>query len=216
MKIKSYKQFLVLSASTILVSGCAGLNGTGVDNTPGRSSIYQDVNSVDAYSGVGVESQDISSMTDAMVRDLMSTPDIVSRKQAPRIIIDEQYFNNESSSRINKSLITERLMINLNRASKGKLVFIERAASEMVEVERNLKRTGKLSEGAHGSTAKMHGADYRLTGKIMSLDAVSASKGGNSRYHQITFKLVDLETGAVVWSNMYEFKKAAQTDVIYR
>lgn len=216
MKIISYKQLLVFSMSTLLLNGCAGLNGTSVDNTPGKKSIYQDVNSVDEYSGVGVESQDISSMTDAMVRDLMATPDIVSRKHAPRIIIDEQYFNNESSSRINKALITERLMINLNRASKGKLIFLERAASEMVEVERNMKRTGKLSEGALGSTAKMHGADYRLTGKIMSLDAISSSKGGNSRYHQITFKLVDLETGAVVWSNMYEFKKAAQTDVIYR
>ena len=207
---------MLVVVGTFLMTGCAGLNSSNVDNTPGKTSIYQDVNSVDQFSGVGVESQDISSMTDKMVRDLMSTAHIVARKTAPRIIIDEQYFKNQSSSRINKALITERLMVNLNRASRGRLIFLERGAIEMVEAERAMKRSGHLSEGALGSTNKIHGADYRMTGKIMSLDAVSASKGGNSRYHQISFKLVDLETGAIVWSNMYEFKKAAQTDVIYR
>ena len=216
MKKVSYKHLLIASVGTLLLSGCAGLNSSKVDNSAGKTSIYQDVNNVDAYSGVGVESQDISSMTDKMVRDLMSNAYIVARKTAPRIIIDEQYFKNQSSSRINKALITERLMINLNRASRGRLVFLEREAIEMVEAERNLKRSGHLSEGALGSTNKIYGADYRMTGKIMSLDAISNSKGGNSRYHQITFKLVDLESGAIVWSNMYEFKKAAQTDVIYR
>lgn len=216
MKNKVYKQLLLIAIAMVTFSGCAGINSSSVDNSPGRSSIYQDVNSVDEYSGVGVESQDISSMTDKMVRDLMSNAYIVAKKTAPRIIIDEQYFKNQSSSRINKALITERLMINLNRASRGRLVFLERAAIEMVEAERKLKRSGHLSEGSLGSTDKIYGADYRMTGKIMSLDAVSSARGGNSRYHQITFKLVDLETGAIVWSNMYEFKKAAQTDVIYR
>ncbi|MDA7817195.1 penicillin-binding protein activator LpoB [Sulfurimonas sp.] len=202
--------------SVMLLSGCVGLNKTTVDNTPGRTSIYQDINSVDQYSGVGVESQDISSMTDKMVRDLMSMQHIVAKSTAPRIIIDEQYFKNQSSSRINKALITERLMVNLNRASRGRLIFLERGAMEMIEAERAMKRSGHLSEGSLGSTNKIYGADYRLTGKIMSLDAINQKSGGNSRYHQISFKLVDLETGAIVWSNMYEFKKAAQTDVIYR
>ncbi len=166
--------------------------------------------------GVGVESQDIVSMTDRMMRDMLSSPVLAGRNVAPYVIVDDEYFVNESSSIMNKRLITERLMVNLNRAAAGRMVFIERGAAEMVEKERTLKRSGVVGEGTLGSTKTVAGADFRLTGRIMSLDAASATSGAVSRYHQISFKMVDLETGVAVWTGLYEFKKAAQDDIIYR
>lgn len=197
--------------------GCAPVYTTRVDNTAGRPTKYEDISSPGAVSGVGIESQDIVSMTDKMLRDMLSTKSIAGRSVAPRVIIDDKYFTNESSSIINKRMITERLMVGLNRAAAGRIVFIERAAAEMVESERTLKRSGVLSEGTMGSTAKTAGADFRLTGKIMSLDSVGAGgSGSKSRYHEISFKIVDLETSEVVWTGMYEFRKTAQDDIIYR
>ena len=35
-------------------------------------------------------------------------------------------------------------------------------------------------------------------------------------FTQVTFEMVDLETGAIAWSNLYEMKKSAQDDIIYR
>ena len=32
----------------------------------------------------------------------------------------------------------------------------------------------------------------------------------------ITFEMVDLETGVIVWSNVYEFERVAADDVVYR
>jgi penicillin-binding protein activator len=187
-----------------------------VIDKPGRASVYEDIGSPGASAGVGIESQDIVGMTDKMMRDMLASPALAGRSVAPRVIIDDNNFYNESSSIINKKMITERLMIGLNRAAAGRLVFVERQAAAMVEQERTLKRQGIVSEGTTGSTRKTSGADFSLTGRIMSLSSVNGSSGLTSKYHEISFKMVDLESGEAVWTGLYEFKKTAQDDIIYR
>ncbi|WP_198678578.1 penicillin-binding protein activator LpoB [Pseudidiomarina marina] len=200
-------------ASTMVLAGCSS---TTIDNSAGRATVYEDARSPGKVQGVGVESQDIMAVTDQMMRDMLSNPQLVSREVAPRIIIDSQYFTNESSSRINKNMLTDRLRINLNRASNGRLVFVGREYADMVEKERELKRMGVVDGGTIRTTQATAGADFRLVGRIMSLDAMDTRSQERSRYHQITFELVDLELGTYVWSGMYEFQKSAQDDVIYR
>ncbi|THB73614.1 MAG: penicillin-binding protein activator LpoB, partial [Desulfobulbaceae bacterium] len=131
------------------------------------------------------------------------------------VIVDEVYFSNESTSRINKKLITDRLRIQLNRAALGRMVFVARHLSKMVEDERSMKRDGVVDGGTIRKTQATAGADYRLGGTITSLDA-RASDGTVSRYHQIAFEMIDLEYGTIVWANMYEFKKMAAEDAVYR
>lgn len=60
------------------------------------------------------------------------------------------------------------------------------------------------------------GSDYRLGGRINSLDQKSARTGMIQRYTQITFEMFDTESGEIVWSGMYEFARAAADDVMYR
>ena len=151
-----------------------------------------------------------------MMRDILATPSIAGRQTPPLVIVDDNYFVNESSSVINKKLITERLVISLNRASQGRVLFVDRGSIEMVQKERDLKRSGKVSGGTLNPTKSVAGADFRLTGRIMSLDKANSSSGLISRYTQIVFKMIDLETTIPVWANMYEFKKFAQDDIIYR
>jgi penicillin-binding protein activator len=201
-------------ASTLTLLGCAGKST--VINEKGKASTYQNVDdNSNKTIGIGIESQDISSIVDKMLRDIVNAPQFNSSKK-PRIIIDSKYFNNQSSSRINKDMIVDKLLVNLNRAAQGRMFFLDRENLEMVVDERELKREGELSKGNLGNTDKILGADYRLTGKILSLDTLDNSSGEESRYHQIIFKLIDLETSAVVWSNMYEFKKASASNVVYR
>jgi len=169
-----------------------------------------------AISGVGIESRDIVSMTDQMARDILSVPDIAGRTTPPRVIIDDAYFRNESTQRLNKAIITDRLRVGLNRASAGRLVFVGREFADMVAAERQLKREGVTDVGTTGMTRAQAGADFRLTGRISSLDQAQASTGMIQRYNQITFELVDLESGIVTWSNVYEFERAGADDVVYR
>ena len=213
--VRSKMYLLVFGVLAATNSGCATYT-TRVDDSPGKATMYEDVSSPGQVAGVGVESQDITSMTDKMMRDMLSNTALAGRAVAPRVIVDDSNFTNESASIINKSMITERLMVNLNRAAAGRMLFIERQAAAMIEKERALKRSGVVSRGTMGSTASPAGADFQLTGRIMSLSSVSNTSGKTSRYHQISFKMVDLETGIAVWTGLYEFKKTAQDDIIYR
>lgn len=183
------------------------LNGGSVELDPGMKGPVQ---------GVGIESRDLLAMSDQMVRDILATPDIVARQVAPRIIVDSRYFTNESTQRINKNLITDRLRTNLNRSSDGRMVFIARQNAAMIEEERALKREGVTDVGTTGLTRAQFGADFRLAGNIASQDARDPRTGVMQRFTQITFELVDLESGAIIWSNSYEIARAAVDDIVYR
>lgn len=196
------------------LQGCAFNTRGGDDN--GMDVTYEDVSSSGAVSGLGIESQDINSMTDKMMRDMLATPALAGRKIAPRIIIDDTNFVNESSAIINKRLITERLMIGLNRAAAGRMQFIDRQSAIMVERERTLKRQNVVGAGTLGNASMAAGGDFGLSGRIMSLSSAKATSGKQSRYFQISFKMVDLETSIAMWTGLYEFKKSGQDDVIYR
>jgi PBP1b-binding outer membrane lipoprotein LpoB len=204
-------------AALVALAGLAGCSTPNLDNSAGRRVVYQDVATTsNTVAGVGMESQDIVSMTDRMMRDILANPAIAGRSTPPRIIIDSEYFANDSSSRINKNSITDRLRVELTRAAQGRLVFVARHYGDMVSREREAKRNGDTDRGTIRTTKAKAGADFRLGGRITSLDAASKSTGTVSRYHQITFELVDLEYETIAWSGLYEFRKEAQDDVLYR
>jgi len=182
----------------------------------GQAAQYQDPSSQGKVAGVGIESQDIVTVSDTMVRDLLSDAGVMKMERAPRIIMDAEYFKNESTQRINKNLIVDRLRIALQRASKGRLLFVSRESAAMVAAEREMKRDGVTDVGTTGLTKAQAGGDFRLVGRISSLDSRSAGTGTVERYTQLSFELIDLETGISLWSNQYEMKKAGRDDAIYR
>jgi penicillin-binding protein activator len=187
-----------------------------VQNTAGTPSTYLDPGSPGPVRGVGIESQDIVSMTDQMMRDMLAQPKLANAAAPPSVIIDAEYLTNESSSRINKNTITDRLRVNLNRAAQGRMQFVGRQYADMVQQERNLKRAGVVDNATLPPAKAQKGGDYRLGGRISSLDARDPRTGMIQQYNQIVFEMIDLESGEIVWSGIYEISKAAQDDVIYR
>lgn len=210
-------KFLILFpvALAALLSGCATSMPT-VNNAPGRPTAYVMADSPGRVQGIGMESQDIISMSDKMARDMLAQPQLVSRPNPPRIILDSEYFRNEGSSRVNKNLITDRLRVDLNRSAQGRLLFVGREFVAAVETERRLKREGVTDQGSIRNTQATAGADFRLTGRIATSDAVDPKSGLTQRFTQITFELIDLEYSTIVWSNIYDYAKASQDDIIYR
>lgn len=202
-----------LTAIVLIVTGCSS---GGVDNVKGKPTVYEDVTSTGSVGGIGIESQDVVAMTDQMMRDMLANPILTGRSTPARIIIDNEYIRNESTSVINTNLLTDRLRVELNRAANGRMVFVGRHFADMVQKERDLKRDGTVDGGTIRQTAAQAGADFRLGGRVSSLDAIDRSTGTRSRYSQISFEMVDLELGTIVWSGLYEMRKAARDNVVYR
>ena len=192
-----------------------GAANAQADDT-GMAAKYQDPTSGGQVMGVGLESQDIVTVSDTMVRDILADAGVMKMERAPRIIMDGEYFKNETAQRINKNLIVDRLRIALQRASKGRLVFVSRESAAMVAAEREAKRDGVVDTGTTGLTKAQAGGDFRLVGRISAQDLRSASTGTVERYTQLSFELIDLESGISLWANQYEVKKAGRDDAIYR
>jgi len=204
------------AALCILASGLALAACSRVDNSAGTPTTYVDPSSAGPVRGVGIESQDIISMTDQMMRDMLTEPRLANAATPPHVIVDSEYFQNESSSRLNKNSITDRLRVSLNRASQGRMTFVGRNYADMVAKERDLKRQGIVDKATLPGARAQKGGDYRLGGRITSLDSRDPRTGTMQRYNQIIFEMVDLETAEIIWSGIYEFAKSAQDDIIYR
>lgn len=179
-------------------------------------SVYTAPDSSGAVRGVGTESQDIISMSDQMVRDLLTVPELMNAQTPPRVIIDAKGIRNESSEMIDKAIITDRIRVYLNRAAQGRVRFIGREYADMVADERALKDEGVVDVATKGRTRAQAGADYRLVGRIGTRDSVDPRTGMRSRYSVYTFELLDMEYGDLVWSNLYEFRKESTDNVVYR
>jgi PBP1b-binding outer membrane lipoprotein LpoB len=200
--------------AALALSGCTTYT-TRVDNVPpSRATRYAPVDTPTAQGTTGIESQDIVSMTDQMVRDMLASPVLVSLTEPAGVIVDDQYFVNNSSQRLEKKLIVDRLRTELFRAAKGRMRFIARHASDMFEHEQDLR-----DQGVVGGTARReadHGSRFfRLTGRFQNL-ADTIGEGARSNYVQVVFEMIDMSTKELVWTNMYEFKKTSQEGLFYR
>lgn len=206
-------QFILCLATFVVLSGCVT---SGIPYSSGVPPVSVNPDSRGPVSGVGIEAHDIVSMTDRMVRDMLATPALAHRKVPPRVVINSKYFTNDSDQAINRDLITNRLRVELNRAAHGRLVFVTRQNIDMVEKARQLKKAGVTDKGTIGTTRAIAAADFRLTGEIADETERDARTGMIERYNQITFEMINMNTGAIVWSGQYEFERAADDDVMYR
>jgi PBP1b-binding outer membrane lipoprotein LpoB len=213
--MKSIKLIVTLAGTTML-SACVSMPSSRVENVAGQSSVYQDVGSSSKLQGVGIESQDVVAMSDKMIRSMLSNPMISGRSSPPRVLIDSDGFKNESTSVINLNMLTMRLESELTRVSNGRMIFVDRQNLEAINKEREIKREGLVDGGTIRKTKATAGVDYRMFGTITSLDAIDRHSQMRERYHQIIFKMVDMELGTTVWSDIFEMKKSAQDNIMYR
>jgi len=204
-------QLYPLLIAAALLTACAT-----VDNSAGVAPVSIDPATRGPVAGIGIQGNDIVSMSDRMMRDMLSSSVLAGRTTPPQVLIDGELFVNESSQVLNKNLITERLRVSLNNASRGRMVFVNREDIGAVMRERELKRNGQVDVATIGLTRATAGVDYQLRGRIMSQDSYSSTSGLKQRYNQVSFEMLDMERGTVAWSGLYEFANAAADDVVYR
>lgn len=205
----------LLAAAAIGLAGCAA----APPPAPAVAVRYTDVGSQGMVAGVGTESQDIVGVTDAMVRDLLATPLTTQFTRPPRILFDVEDFALDGSQRLNKALVVDRLRIHLQRASRGRFVFVSREALAATSRERDLKDKGVTDAGTLGRQ-RVAGVDFVMRGRLATQDkrstAVGAGAGMVERYTQFSFELIEAGTDLSVWANLYEMQKGGRDDAVYR
>jgi len=209
-----------MSARLLAVASLAALAGACASSPPpnpgGMRTVNYDPSMPGPIQGVGIEGQDIVVMASQMAHDLLATPLLASQAVSPRVIVDAEYFWNESAQRINPNIFTDNLRVNLQKAAAGRIRFVSRESFGMVADEREAKRDGTLDAGTLTPVKAQMGADYRLRGRITSTEQIQPQHGLIQRYNQVAFEMIDLETSEIVWTGMYNFARAGADDVIYR
>ena len=215
MRIPPIRLFTLSMGSLFLALGAATPLWAG---KKAQETVNVDPNSAGPVRGVGIEGQDIARVADQMMRDILANPALAGQNPQlpPQILIDPDQVTNESSQRINKAMIVARLRNELNRASQGRFVFVDRAHMQRILQERDLKRSGTVDMGTTGLTRATAGVDYQLTGALYSTESQDVKSGMVQRTTDINFELLDMERGTIIWSNTYTITRASGKDIVYR
>jgi len=170
----------------------------------------------DAVGGTGVDSADIRSTADKISRSILAM-DRIFAKGTPYVVVQEP--KNQTRFPINASMITEKIMTQLIQNAGGRVEFVDRDNWELIQKERQLKRSGAVSVPTDGSgqpnlAAAPLGTDLFLTSTLKSLSKDNGEL--SSDYIVATFRITDAETGSILWQDDNEWKKVGGKDVLYR
>lgn len=209
MNPMKYRSSLTAIALSGLVCGCAS---SGVRNPSGVPVTQMRPDEQGFVAGTGIESQDLVAVTDKMARSILGIPQIANAQGTPRIVLLP--VNNETRFPINKDMFLDRIRIELNKKSLGKVIFLARDRMAAIERERQLKQSGQVTSNYDPNETAFKGADYFLTGKLEGLTTRTAA--GTSDYILYSFQLIDPRTTDIVWEDSAEMKKQGQVDAVYR
>jgi hypothetical protein len=210
---------LSLIAAAGLMAGCA----SGVRNPSGVPVTQMNADERGFVAGTGVESQDLVTVTDKMARSILGIPEIVQAQGAPPIILLDPVVN-ETRFPINKNIFLDRIRQELNKKANGRVRFLARnarAAMEgtdttmaLLERERQLKQSGKVTSASDPNVVEFKGGDYFLTGKLQGM--TTKTSAGTSDYILYSFQLISARTSEIVWEDNAEIKKQGREDAAYR
>lgn len=198
----------------LMLSGCATSGG-------GIAVRTLDPEQAGVLRCLGLEAHEIIKLSQAAVQDLQENfltkhPSLMREGKPLRVVVDSTYWRNDSQQTININMISDQISVKLQQAARGKLAFLTRENLSAVQEERQLKREGSVDKGALGLVDKIAGADYRMVGSITDHSTKGSSststRGVSMRGTSIVLSLVDLETGAKVWSWQFNLLKEGEDE----
>jgi PBP1b-binding outer membrane lipoprotein LpoB len=203
------KHITILFVGTALaaVLGCSNINSTHgpsvTELRPGERGFV---------AGLGIESQDLVTISEKMARGILGADPIAKAEGKPVVVLEP--INNDTRFPIDRDIFLMRIRVALTKNAAGKISFVARKRMDKLEKERDLKISGQVTGGEKITGNKFKGADFILTGTFKAISSRGAS--GASDYVLYTFQLIDPDTSDIVWEDFHEIKKQGKDDVTYR
>ncbi len=202
MSIKtSYKSILnlgsvgLISSVFLLTSGCA--------SSPKIS--YTDPNAIQTTS-IDYSSTDLQSITNGMVDSMLTMPRVeaITAKSTPVLFISGM--QNNSNQMIDTQALTNAISTRL--INSGKFNFVDMSQVDAVKNQMNYQhQSGMVDPSTAAALGKQVGAQYMLYGDISSISQRNDSE--QTLYLQVTMKLLDIQSGLIVWQGEKQISKAA-------
>jgi PBP1b-binding outer membrane lipoprotein LpoB len=212
MTMFTSSRFFLFAGTAMTAAFFGGCASQGVKNPTGVPVTEMGADERGFVAGTGVESQDLVSVTDKMARSILAIPEIARATSTPRIALDPVV--NDTRFPLNKDIFNDRIRIELNKKSLGKVRFLARDRMKTLEHERDLKTNGQVTASADPNVTEFRGADFFLTGKLSGM--TTKTTAGTSDYVLYSFQLIDARTSEIVWEDSAEIKKQGLEDAAYR
>lgn len=198
MKTSRLLGFMAL-LTVLLAAGCGG-KSWHTRPTVGEGNVsYGDPQAVETVA-INFGSTDLQIIAEAMVNDLL-TSNILTGK--PTITIST--IRNKTSEYIDMDNIMNTIQTRLIRS--GQVQFV-RSTSEMQAAVDELNRqnnSGYYNPNTTATIGRMIGARYMLEGELTSINKAMGNVG--DIYYKFTLKLIDTETGVIVWMSEKDIRK---------
>ena len=202
------------NASTAIVAtallGFVACTNVNSPNGPSVTELRPDERGFVA--GLGIESQDLVTISDKMARGILGAEPIANAQGKPVIVLEP--INNDTRFPIDKDIFLTRIRVSLSGNANGKIQFVAREHIDKLEAERDRKLAGLVTGGEKLQGNEFRGAEFILTGTSKAIS--SRGNAGASDYVLYTFQLIDPDNSDIIWEGFHEIKKQGRDDVTYR
>ncbi len=185
------------SLAAVLLAGCS----TNVQ--------YEDVNSQDTTS-VDYNLTDLRATTEKMVTDMLDSPAInrITAMDRPTLFFNN--VRNETREHLNTSTLANTVQTQLIKSDKFQFVDMNqiKAIQEQAGYQTN---SGMVDQNTAITLGKQAGARYMLYGVFQDFDSTNGAALGKevrSKAYVITLKMMDLQTGVIVWQEDKQIRKS--------
>jgi uncharacterized protein (TIGR02722 family) len=147
---------------------------------------------------------DLKMMAEQMVQSIAELAVIKHRETPPKIAMLD--VGNRTSQHIDTEGIVDKIMVSLLKT--GTVRFVDREVLKEMAKEKALVETQRIDVQDAVELGQLVGADYFLTGDIMSIEKRKGTT--HTAYYNLTLRLIDVNTSEIIWADEKEIKKMAK------
>ena len=186
----------------LLLLALAGCQTTSP--TTGSSDVsYGDAKAVETVN-TDLGSTDIQMIAEKMTQGLIQTPEIQTAIKK-RDLLMASPVQNKTSEYFDTKLITDTVLTQLQKNGVKYVIEADNMQNQTDELRRQ-NQSGLYDKKKAVKIGKMQGAKYRLDGSISSI--VKKTSNLKDVYYKMNFRLIEIETGIVEWSDEKEIRKS--------
>lgn len=167
---------------------------------------YEKSDSVDTTS-INFSSTDLQSMTKDMVEDMLSSKAVVRITSMERPTLFFSNIRNETREHINTGMLSNTVQTQLIKSDMFQVTDMEQIKNvrEQLGYQAN---SGMVDQNTAIKLGQHIGARYMVYGSIQDIDNTNVDGDKRSKFFLATLKMMDLQTGLIIWQDDKQIRKS--------